>query len=93
MIEKLDNNKATGLDGISPKIFKLCKDFISEPISVIINSCISTGTFPVNLKKASVKPLFKGGDKSDQITIGRFQFYLQFQKYLRNILQINLKSF
>ena len=28
-----------------------------------------------------------------QINIGRFQFYLQFQKYLRDILQINLKSF
>ena len=65
MIEKLDNNKTTGLDGISPKILKLCKDFISKPISVIINSCISTGIFPVNLKKASVKPLFEGSDKSD----------------------------
>ena len=65
MIETLDNNKAIWLDGISPKILKLCKDFISKPISVIINSCISTGIFPVNLKKASAKPLFKGGDKSD----------------------------
>ena len=43
MTEKLDNNKANGLDAVSPKILKLCKDFISKSISVIINSCISTG--------------------------------------------------
>ena len=96
MIEKLDNNKATGLDGISPKILKLCKDFISKPISVIINSCISTGIFPVNLKKASVKPLFKGGDKSDPNnyrpisvlpTISKI-----FERHIANQLKIFLKT-
>ena len=93
MIEKLDNNKATGLDGISPKILKLWKDFISKPISVIINSCISTGIFPVNLKKASVKPLFKGGDKSDPNNYRPISVLPTISKIFERHIANQLKSF
>ena len=30
IIDKLDNNKSTGLDGIGPKILKYCGDIITQ---------------------------------------------------------------
>ena len=45
-IDKLDSSKSTGNDGIGPKILQMCKAFISQPIALIINSCISMSIFP-----------------------------------------------
>ena len=58
MIDKLDSSKSIGNDGIGTKILKMCKDFISQPIASIINSCISMSIFPSEFKKAC-------GDKND----------------------------
>ena len=65
IIDKLDINKASGVDRIGPRILKLCKDSISEVLASLINSCISSGVFPDTLKIASVIPLHKGGAKDD----------------------------
>ena len=44
-IRSLDITKATGLDGITPKILKLSSDVIAHPLLQIINISIHTGTF------------------------------------------------
>ena len=64
-IRSLDITKATGLDGITPKILKLSSDVIAHPLLQIINISIHTGTFPDNLKLGKILPIFKGGAKSD----------------------------
>ena len=38
---------------------------ISEPLSIIINKCISNGIFPFKMKIARVTPIFKKGDRKD----------------------------
>ena len=65
IIDKLDVNKAAGIDGISAKILKLCGDAVVIPITSIINSCISSGKFPDNLKTACVLPIHKGAETED----------------------------
>lgn len=65
LIDKLDINKATGQDGIGPKILKYCGDFITPAISHIINVSIERGVFPARLKEAFVIPIFKKGSKTD----------------------------
>ena len=64
-IRSLDITKATGLDGITPKILKLSSNVIAHPLLQIINISIHTGTFPDNLKLGKILPIFKGGAKSD----------------------------
>ena len=64
-INSLDNHKATGLDGLTPRIIKLSCNVIANPLLQIINICIHTGTFPASLKLGKILPIFKGGDKSD----------------------------
>ena len=58
-INKLNIKKATGYDGISPKILKLSMPCIVEPITFFINKCIDVSIFPDKLKTAQVRPLFK----------------------------------
>ena len=67
IINKLDVNKSTGVDGIGPAVLKYCGDIIIPSITYIINSSISTGIFPDKLKEARVLPIFKGGcnDKTE----------------------------
>ncbi|MCG8046530.1 MAG: reverse transcriptase domain-containing protein [Candidatus Thiodiazotropha endolucinida] len=64
-IHFLDASKATGLDGIGPKIIKLAADILSPFIANLINKSICSGTFPSQLKCAKVFPVFKAGSKSD----------------------------
>ena len=64
-INKLESSKATGLDGLSPRVLKMTASLISPSIAMLINKSIKTGTFPFQLKQAKVHPIFKGGTKSD----------------------------
>ena len=73
-IRILDPSKATGLDGLGPKINKLAANSISPFIATLINKSIISGTFPSQLKCAKVYPIFKSGSK----TAG-YQFCLQSQ--------------
>ena len=64
-INKFDCSKATGLDGIGPRILKIAACAISPSIAKLINKSRATGCFPSQLKQAKVLPIFKGGTKSD----------------------------
>ena len=64
-INNLELSKATGLDGLGPRIIKLAVDSLSPSIAMLVNKSIATGEFPSRLKIPKVLPIFKGGDKSD----------------------------
>lgn len=64
-INKLDSTKASGLDGLGPKIIKLAAQVLSPSIATLINKSIATGQFPAQLKHAKVHPIHKGGEKSN----------------------------
>ena len=48
------------------KIIKIAKEEIAEPIINCINSSISIGTFPDELKIADTVPVFKKEDQNDK---------------------------
>ena len=64
-IRILDPSKATGLDGLGPRVIKLAANVIAPFIASLNNKGITSGTFPNQLKCAKVFPIFKGGSKSD----------------------------
>ena len=66
-ISALNPSKATGLDGLGPKILKRAASIIAPSITALINKSISTGTFPSQMKCAKVITIFKGGMKSDPL--------------------------
>ncbi len=65
IIDSLNIKKATGPDGIGPRILKISCDYVSSAITKIINDCIVLGDFPNKLKEAAVLPLHKKGQRED----------------------------
>ena len=48
---------------LSIRMLKLCDESIYKPLNLIFKSCLETGQFPSDWKKANVVPVFKKGDK------------------------------
>lgn len=60
----MDPSKATGPDGVSPRLLKEAGHCIVPSLTKLINQSLSLGTVPSKWKIANVIPLFKKGDKS-----------------------------
>lgn len=65
LINNLDVNKATGLDGIPCRILKLAANVITPVLVDIFNCSIETSIFPTEWQLARVSPLFKKGSKTE----------------------------
>ena len=63
IITKFKTESASGPDNIGPKIYKLLKHCIADPLAHLINLSFSSGVFPNYLKAATVVPVFKNGPK------------------------------
>ena len=63
IIWSLNPNKAHGHDNLSICMLKLCGDAICEPLLLIFNQALLSGSFPCDWKKANIVRLHKKGDK------------------------------
>ena len=64
-LNKLSDNKATGLDGISSRFVRDSASIITCPLTHIVNLSIIQGSVPDDLKSARVIPLYKKNDKTE----------------------------
>lgn len=64
-INKLDPAKATGIDGLGPRIIKMSAHVLAPSITLRINKSLESGKFPTPLKLAKVFPIFKGRTKTE----------------------------
>ena len=77
------NNSSSGWDEIPTFLVKKCVDSFIEPLTYLVNSSISEGIFPSELKLARVVPIFKSGDPSlitNYRPISVLSFFLRFLK-------------
>lgn len=65
IIDNLDANTSTGLDGISCKTVKCLKNLLVPKLKTCINHSLRYGYFPESLKIAKVCPIHKAGSKAD----------------------------
>ena len=63
IIKSITTKNTCGYDGISTKLLKASRKYITSPLTFICNKVILTGIFPDRLKFSIVKPVFKKGDK------------------------------
>ena len=64
IINNLDPNKAHGHDEISIRMLKIPGDSICRPLNIILfKTCLRTGKFPLEWKKANIVPIHQKGDK------------------------------
>ena len=59
LIRGLDSKKASGCDNISVFMIKICDISIVEPLCLIFEKCLETGTYPSIWKKANIIPVHK----------------------------------
>ena len=59
IIKNLDPNKAQGHDMISIRKVKLCDASLCKQTELIFKSCLESGKFPLEWKKANVVPNIK----------------------------------
>ena len=62
-LSKLNKNKSSGPDGIPVSIIKTCSNYLSKPLSFLINNSFRSGIFPDSLKIAKVIPIHKKKEK------------------------------
>ena len=60
----LDPTKATGIDGIGPKILKYCAMSLFRPLCYLFNLSLSSGTVPSEWKIHLITPVYKSADRS-----------------------------
>ena len=63
IIGDLKPKSSAGYDNLSSILLKDIKDFISRPLSIIINQSLCSDIFSSKLKLAKVKPLYKKEDQ------------------------------
>ena len=66
-LQKIPLCKATGTDGLSPRILKIAASAISSSVARLINHCITTHSFPSLWKLARVNPIYKGSGSKENI--------------------------
>ena len=65
-IETLNPQKATGPDGISPKLLKLAGQSVTAPLTVIFNQSLCETSVPSTWKCARIKTTHKKGDITER---------------------------
>ena len=59
IIQNLDSEIAHGHDKISIRMLKICGPSICKPLDISFKSCLESGIFPLQWKKANVVPVHK----------------------------------
>ena len=63
VISKMNNSKCEDVYGLSPVMLKAVSQYISEPLTHIINTCILDNTYPSKFKFSKIIPVHKNGSK------------------------------
>jgi len=67
IIKSLKHSNCCGYDKITTTITQVCSPYITSPLNYICNRALFIGIFPDRLKFATVRPLFKKGDKINKL--------------------------
>ena len=64
LLSELQENKAPGPHGLSPKILELCAKEVAPALTSIFNKSMLTGELPCDWLAANISPIHKKGDRA-----------------------------
>ena len=67
LICALNPEKADGSDEIHVRMVKICDASIVEPLCLIVEKSLDTGTYPSAWKKANTVPIHKKGSRQNKV--------------------------
>ena len=89
MLLKVDTSKASGPDGITPKVLKSCAEVLSPSIVALFNKSLSRGEIPDAWRESIVIPIHK---KSDPKNYRPVSLTSSVCKLLENIVRQHLQT-
>ena len=92
-VKKLNPKKATGPDEIPAKLLKVSGEVLCPSLANIINLSIESGTFPSDMKRADVLPIYKKSDSLKKNNYRPVSVLSSFSKILEGVLNDQLYSF
>lgn len=93
IVKGMKNKPSCGSDGINIILLKEIIGIISKPLADIINKSFITGTFPLELKKSIIIPIFKKGDKSLLSNYRPISLLSVFSKIIEKCMKVRLLNF
>ena len=90
IIGKINIKKATGFDGISPKLLHYAKPVVTKPLTTLVNLSLSSSTFPDCLKQAQVAPIHKKNSVLEKGNYRPVSVLPAISKIFENAIQIQL---
>ncbi|KAL4238884.1 hypothetical protein ACF0H5_003591 [Mactra antiquata] len=89
----INQKKATGLDGLSPKFLRLSAKVISKPVTKIMNLSVTKNIFPNHFKIAKVTPIHKKGATSDKSNYRPISILPVLSKIIERHVAYHIKSY
>ena len=89
----LDTNKATGIDGVGPKILKHCAMSLFQPLHHLFNLTLTSSVIPTEWKMHQIVPVFKSGDRSLVQNYRPISLLCNVSKVLESIIHDKIVSF
>ena len=93
IINELNVKKAGGYDEISSYFVKISASILIPILTVSVNSALSLGIFPDDLKLAKIIPLFKSGNKLDRNNYRPISLLSCFSKIFEKVIFHRLSHF
>src|ERR1700733_9640988 len=89
----LKSTKSVGPDGLDPSILSKNLSVIINPLTSIFNSSLETGIVPDKMKLATVIPIFKQGNRSEEGNYRPISISPYFTKLLEKVVYHRLNDF
>ena len=89
----MPNKTSAGFDLINSSLIKQVVHAISLPLTFVINSSISTGVVPDDMKIARVTPIFKAGDPTIVNNYRPISVLTSFSKIIERVVYIRTVQF
>ena len=64
LLSKVNTNKSSGPDGITPRLLRDCSNEWVQPIGMLFQKSLDEGYVPADWRIANTTPIFEKGDKS-----------------------------
>ena len=72
-LSSLNVNKASGNDGIGPKILNHCATSLFKPLHYLFSLCLRKHTLPPDWLIHTIVPIYKSGDKLGQTLVNNYR--------------------
>ena len=90
ILTSLDTSKASGIDNISPKIFKYCAAPLLQVICHLFSTSLQNNPIPQEWRTHCIIPIYKAGDKSSVCNYWPISLLCILSKVLERIVYNNI---